>query len=125
VSIGQRLIDDIEATQMNGDSLRSIAVKSRVPYPVLWRFANGQRDLTLRTADKLLKHFGAELVSDKKLRLKYWIQSLITERLGKESRDEEVISQITNKLADSILEQIEKATDSAARKMKAKKKRTT
>jgi plasmid maintenance system antidote protein VapI len=41
--------------------VNAVAVEAGVPQPVLHRFMTGERDLTLRTAQKLADHFGLEL----------------------------------------------------------------
>jgi plasmid maintenance system antidote protein VapI len=46
------------------DSGQTVATASRgagIAQPVLHRFVHGQRDLTLRTADKLAAYFGLDL----------------------------------------------------------------
>lgn len=45
----------------SGDTVTGVARGAGIPQPVLRRFAAGKRDLTLRTADKLLHFFGLEL----------------------------------------------------------------
>jgi plasmid maintenance system antidote protein VapI len=45
----------------SGESVNAIARGAGIPQPVLWRFVNDQRDLTLRTAEKLIAYFGLEL----------------------------------------------------------------
>ena len=45
----------------SGESLASIGKKAGIPQPVLWRFVQGERDLALRTAQKLVDLFGLEL----------------------------------------------------------------
>ena len=42
-------------------TIAEVAYGAGIPVPVLWRFANGQRDLTLRTADKLIEYLGLEI----------------------------------------------------------------
>ena len=39
------------------ENLAAIGRAADIPQPVLWRFMAGERDLTLRTADKLLDYF--------------------------------------------------------------------
>jgi plasmid maintenance system antidote protein VapI len=51
----RRVIDD------SGENLAAIGRAAGIPQPVLWRFATGERDLTLRTADKLLEYFDLEI----------------------------------------------------------------
>ena len=50
-----------KAIEDSGESVNAIAVAAGIPQPVLSRFVAGHRDLALRTADKLAKHFGLEL----------------------------------------------------------------
>jgi plasmid maintenance system antidote protein VapI len=50
-----------KAIKASGKTVNAIAVESGVPQPVLHRFAKGDRDLTLETADKLARHFDLEL----------------------------------------------------------------
>lgn len=38
-------------------TVNAIAVESGIPQPVLYRFAKGERDLTLSTAEKLIRFF--------------------------------------------------------------------
>jgi plasmid maintenance system antidote protein VapI len=45
----------------SGESVNAIARGAGIPQPVLWRFVHDQRDLTLRTAEKLIAYFGLEL----------------------------------------------------------------
>jgi AcrR family transcriptional regulator len=45
-----------------GMTLNAIARAAGIPQPVLYRFVNRKRDLTLRTAQKLADSFGLELV---------------------------------------------------------------
>ena len=46
-----------KAIQDSGENLAAIGRAAGIPQPVLLRFATGERDLTLRTADKLLEYF--------------------------------------------------------------------
>lgn len=50
-----------KAIQDSGKSVNAIAVESGIPQPVLHRFVKGDRDLTLTTAEKLLRYFNFEL----------------------------------------------------------------
>lgn len=50
-----------KAIQDSGKSVNAIAVESGIPQPVLHRFVKGDRDLTLTTAEKLLRYFSFEL----------------------------------------------------------------
>ncbi|NLF73301.1 MAG: hypothetical protein GX575_30055 [Candidatus Anammoximicrobium sp.] len=43
------------------ETIAEVAYGAGIPVPVLWRFATGQRDMTLRTADKLIEYFGLEI----------------------------------------------------------------
>ena len=45
----------------SGENLAAIGRAAGIPQPVLWRFMAGERDLTLRTADKLLDYFELEI----------------------------------------------------------------
>ncbi len=45
------------AIKASGKTVNAIAVEAGIPQPVLHRFAKGERDLTLATADKLLQYF--------------------------------------------------------------------
>ena len=47
--------------ETSGQSQAAIARATGIAQPVLCRFVRGERDLTLRTADKLLAHFDLEL----------------------------------------------------------------
>jgi Helix-turn-helix len=60
----QQLKAAIEAT---GDSLYSIAQGSGVAAPVLQRFVNGERGITLDTAGKLAAYLGLALLPAKQL----------------------------------------------------------
>jgi plasmid maintenance system antidote protein VapI len=42
-------------------TVNAIAIEAGVPQPVLYRFVNGERDLTLSTAQKLADYFKLEL----------------------------------------------------------------
>jgi len=44
-----------------GESLYRIAKDADIPYPVLFRFHRGTRELTLPTASKLVDYLGLEL----------------------------------------------------------------
>ncbi len=57
--LGRQLQAAIAAT---GQSLYSIAQASGVPAPVLQRFVNGQRGITLETAGKLAEYLGLALL---------------------------------------------------------------
>jgi hypothetical protein len=52
------------AIAATGDSLYSIAQGSGVAAPVLQRFVNGQRGITLDTAGKLAAYLGLALLPD-------------------------------------------------------------
>jgi plasmid maintenance system antidote protein VapI len=45
----------------SGKTVNAIAVESGIPQPVLHRFVTGDRDLTVRTAQKLADYLGLEL----------------------------------------------------------------
>jgi plasmid maintenance system antidote protein VapI len=49
------------AIRESGQPITAVARGSGIPQPVLHRFVKGERDLTLRTAEKLLVYFGLEL----------------------------------------------------------------
>jgi plasmid maintenance system antidote protein VapI len=50
-----------KAIENSGKTVAEIAREAGVVQPVLHRFVKGERDLTLRTADKLAAYFGMEL----------------------------------------------------------------
>ena len=45
-----------------GTTLNAVAVAAGIPYPMLWRFVNGD-DMRLATADRLCQYFGAKLTT--------------------------------------------------------------
>jgi plasmid maintenance system antidote protein VapI len=47
--------------ERTGKPVTTVARESGIPQPVLHRFMHRERDLTLRSADKLLAYFGLEL----------------------------------------------------------------
>jgi plasmid maintenance system antidote protein VapI len=49
------------AIQESGETVAAIARGAGIAQPVLHRFVAGERDLTLRTADKLAAYFKLEL----------------------------------------------------------------
>jgi plasmid maintenance system antidote protein VapI len=49
------------AVQESGESVAAIARLAGIAQPVLYRFMKAERDLTLRTADKLLAYFDLEV----------------------------------------------------------------
>ena len=55
-----------QAIEGSGLSLYRIAKDAGVAYPVLRRFAIGERDLTLATASKLADYFGMRLTRPRK-----------------------------------------------------------
>lgn len=56
------MIDQLrKSIRDSGTTVNAIAVEAGVPQPVLHRFARGERDLTLTTAQKLTDYFGLEL----------------------------------------------------------------
>jgi len=61
VPLANQLRAAIAAT---GQSLYAIAQHSGVPSPVLQRFVNGQRGITLETAGKLAAYLGLSLLPD-------------------------------------------------------------
>ena len=48
------------------ETIAEVAYGAGIAVPVLWRFATGERDLTLRTADKLLQYFDLEIRDKRK-----------------------------------------------------------
>ena len=46
-----------KAVRDSAMTVNAIAVESGIPQPVLHRFLTGERDLTLRTAEKLARYF--------------------------------------------------------------------
>lgn len=50
-----------EAIASSGLTLYRIAKDAGIVYPVLHRFASGERDLTLETASRLADYFGMRL----------------------------------------------------------------
>lgn len=50
-----------KAIHHSGEPVAVVARGAGVPQPVLHRFMSGERDLTLRTADKLLEYFDLEI----------------------------------------------------------------
>lgn len=50
------------AVQESGDSVAAVARGAGVVQPVLHRFMAGERDLTLRVADRLVRYFNLRLV---------------------------------------------------------------
>jgi plasmid maintenance system antidote protein VapI len=55
-----------QAVQDSGLTLYAIAKGAKIAYPVLYRFASGERDLTLETATKLADYFGMKLTRPKR-----------------------------------------------------------
>lgn len=55
-----------EAIHNSGLSLYRIAVDAELPYAVVHRFASGERDIKLSTADRLAEFFGMRLTRPKK-----------------------------------------------------------
>jgi plasmid maintenance system antidote protein VapI len=49
------------AMSETGLSVNALAKAAGIAQPVLYRFVTGERDLTLRTAQKLADYFGLEL----------------------------------------------------------------
>jgi hypothetical protein len=58
---GATLADQLRAVVRASGPVSTTARKSGVPQPVLHRFVAGERDLTLRSAEKLLDYFGLEV----------------------------------------------------------------
>lgn len=58
LTLAERLRAEIMAS---GLPVGAIAREAGIAQPVLHRFVAGERDLTLRTADKLVDYFGLEL----------------------------------------------------------------
>jgi len=50
-----------KAVEDSGMTVAAISRGAGIAQPVLHRFVSGERDLTLRTADKLAVYFGLEL----------------------------------------------------------------
>ena len=55
-----------QAVQDSGLTLYAIAKGAGIAYPVLYRFASGERDLTLQTASRLTDFFGMRLTRPKR-----------------------------------------------------------
>jgi len=55
-----------QAIEDSGLTLYRIAKGSGIAYPVLHRFASGERDLTLTTASRLADYFGMRLTRPKR-----------------------------------------------------------
>lgn len=49
------------AIRDSGENLMTISAGSGIANPILYRFAKGQRDLTLRVADRLMNYLGLEI----------------------------------------------------------------
>jgi len=52
-----------KAMTKSGKTVAAVAREAGIAQPVLHRFVKGERDLTLRTANKLAVYFGLELRS--------------------------------------------------------------
>lgn len=50
-----------QAIRGGGETVAAVARGAGIVQPVLYRFVKGERDLTLRTADKLARYLGLEL----------------------------------------------------------------
>ena len=50
-----------QAIEDSGLTLYAISKGSGIAYPVVYRFASGERDLTLATASRLADYFGMRL----------------------------------------------------------------
>jgi plasmid maintenance system antidote protein VapI len=60
--MNRTLADILRARIVNSrQSINAIAVKSGISAPILYRFCNDKRDLTLSTATKLAVYFGLEM----------------------------------------------------------------
>ena len=57
----------LAAIKNSGVTLYRIAKDSGVPYVVLHRFARGERQIKLETADKLADYFGMRLTEPKRV----------------------------------------------------------
>ncbi len=53
------------AIQESTETVAAIAREAGIPQPVLHRFVAGERDLTMKTAEKLVIYFDLELRSKK------------------------------------------------------------
>ena len=51
------------AIRASGQSVNEISRGARIAHPIVLRFMNGQRDITLRTADKLVRYLKIEIAS--------------------------------------------------------------
>jgi len=56
-----------DAIKNSGATLYRIAKDSGVPYVVLHRFASGERQIKLDTADKLAAYFGMKLTKPRRV----------------------------------------------------------
>jgi plasmid maintenance system antidote protein VapI len=45
----------------SGETVAAVSRGAGIAQPVLHRFIHGERDLTLRTADRLMEYFGLEI----------------------------------------------------------------
>ena len=61
MSLSSSLADEIKRRIASGESKYSIAVGSGVDHAVLRRFLCGERDIKLKTADRLAKYLNLEL----------------------------------------------------------------
>jgi len=50
-----------KAIEGSGETIAAISRGAGIAQPVVHRFAKGERDLTLDTAEKLVRYFGLEL----------------------------------------------------------------
>jgi plasmid maintenance system antidote protein VapI len=50
-----------DTLRKSGQSVYAVAKATGIPQPVLHRFMAGEHGMTLRTAEKLMRHFGLEL----------------------------------------------------------------
>lgn len=63
MSLTDQLQDAIHSSEL---TLYRIAIDAGVPYAVLYRFAHGERDIKLKTADRLAEYFGMRLTRPKR-----------------------------------------------------------
>jgi plasmid maintenance system antidote protein VapI len=59
----RRTLADVlrKAVANSGQTVAAVSRRADIPQPVLHRFMHGERDLTLRTADRLAVYFDLEL----------------------------------------------------------------
>jgi len=128
MSLTKQLRDDISFRVENCEqSLNSIAKKSGIPCPVLWRFARGERDLTLRTADKLIAFLGWFRIPTARQRLESAVREAIKERWqeAKAGAGNGAIEALHGALVDQVEAMIEKEVKAAIGKIKRRKQKRT